>query len=605
GLWLAPLPLLVARRAGRAFDPFDPLWLSSLVYLFAYGAVPALQLWDTPPFDTVTGYLRLSPPHYALAAVLSGLGFIAFVVGYFSPLAARAATAASRPHRRGSGRHELLWGGVLLLAGVLAIEATLVLAGAWNYSPAELLTGELRDAMLRALAGRGYLSVGFLAFTIGAVLLAMHAARRIEESGGSGRRVVAVYALTACVVGLLMGLLLGSRQLVVVTAVQLLVAYHVTHRRIPTRAVAGSFGVLAALGVVFVSLRNSGRLTLNPVEWAAYAAKTFDGFNFLTNALARVTDLEWGRTLVEDVFWTYLPRSVFTGKPTAFGIVDAQDAIVPGLSDAVGATATFPPGILAEGFVNFGIVGVVVLPFLAAVLLRTAFEWAAVGKGAAALVIFGYLLGNQTGLFRGFGQVLAAILVVAVLLAPLLLPRAIPRRGVARARWAFAALAALPLLAIPVAIDPDPALTPPVATAQPAPQSPSVRGRAIKRAVEQEAQKGRLRLLVFSASWCDDCVAQEEQIADAMGRSDLRAVRIALQDSPRAIAREASAEHPRLIAPTVHDDGHITFAKYGLTTLPTIIVMNGDRLTACVITGPVRSDGILAAVARANGSGRC
>jgi hypothetical protein len=84
-VWLVALPILLARAVRRGFDPFDPLWLFSAVFLFTYVLIPGVQLWRPVAFESLPGFLTYSPPDYYAAVWLGGGAFCVFCLIYLWP----------------------------------------------------------------------------------------------------------------------------------------------------------------------------------------------------------------------------------------------------------------------------------------------------------------------------------------------------------------------------------------------------------------------------------------------------------------------------------------------------------------------------------------
>ena len=599
--WLVPLPVLCARAQGRPFDPLEPVWLFAIVYLLVFGLVPGLQLLEPAAFESLTGFLRLSPPHYLLASILSGLGFLAFLVGYFAPAGGYLAAAGGSWLPAPSLPRVAWTAAALTLGGVLALEATLLLADAGDASVMGLLRGELRDGVVRSGGGRGYLALGFLALSLGIGLTGI-ALVRWAGLRDARRRAVVVPGLAglALASAVIFGGVLGSRQLAIVTVVQLLVVYHLLHRPVRTSAAVAGGLALGAGGVAFISLRNTGSIRFDPVEWVGFAAKTFDGFNFLVTGLARIDGFLWGRSLAEDVIWTYLPRFLYPEKPLSYGIVTAQDAIVPGLSETTSNAATFPPGLLAEGYVNLGIIGLLLLPMATGLLLRTSYDWARTTRAPVAVLLLGALLGNQSGLFRGFGPVVAALLLMGVLLLPLLVSVRLPSFSRGAALIGTGVFAVVAVAAVAVMVPPVPGLVPParapgVTAGDPAP-TPT---RELRQAL---AARGEVVLLAFGASWCEECQTQQTVIAEMERDPGVRVVPVAVYDLP--LPANALARANGLRAP-VTDDGEIANGAYRLGDLPSTVIVSKRGRIACTVTGKSSIATIRAAVARTQLTGQC
>jgi thiol-disulfide isomerase/thioredoxin len=594
-VWLVVLPILLARTRRRDFDPFDPFWLFSAVFLFTYVLIPGVQLWRPAAFQSLPGFLTYSPPDYYAAAWLGGAAFCVFCLVYLWP--------SERPRRwagaTAGGRAGILGlavtGGALIAAGLLALELNLRLANASALSPRSILTGGLRNALLRTEQGRGYINLGYLALSTGIVCLGIAMAMWSEGRLGRGRWVWTYFIGAAGAAILLFALILGSRNLAIQTVVGLLVAFHFRYRRIPTRFMVAALVVLAIGAVEFLSLRNMHHLTADPITMSGNASKTFDGFNFLVSALARVHHLLWGRSFGQDFLYTYLPRQLFPGKPTVYGVVLAQNTVVPGLSTTVGI-GTFPVGILAEGYVNFGLAGLFLMPVLAAILLRLSYDWVKATTGAVSIVVFGYLLGNPTAVFRSFGPVVPALLILLVLLAGLQLPEQWFRQGrrtILPAAALFAALA----VAVPAVAHPQ-ITSPSSLSASSSPLRSIIRvPPALSRLL---APNGKPTMIVFWSSWCGACGGSLRAAHAVAQSSALTAVAVDLEDTGAA-ARAAKA---RFHGPIVPDDGTITIGTFRQSELPAVVFLRG-RTILCEVDGGFEPSVLTEAAARLAIRGTC
>jgi cytochrome c biogenesis protein CcmG/thiol:disulfide interchange protein DsbE len=340
--------------------------------------------------------------------------------------------------------------------------------------------------------------------------------------------------------------------------------------------------------VIFISLRNTGTVSLSPVVWAGYVGKTFDGFNFLSTALSRVHDFAWGRTLLQDWFWTYMPRALVPGKPDVYGIVAAQEMIIPGTNSSVGGTATFPPGILAEGYVNFGVAGVLLIPFAVSALARALYDWAVANGGAMAVLVFGYFLGDQTALFRGFGTVLPGLVVVSVLLLPLVIRVPAPSLSRARLRqFAAAATAGTLVIALGLAAVVSPAIPVDNPNRRGGPAPGQLVPLTARADLFPPRTAGRdVTLVVFWSSWCSTCRSQLRELSDVAAAHGARVVGVTYQDRPDQISSAMRAagvrwrNHP-------DQDGLVSLRAYRTSTLPTVFVVNRDLRVSCVFAGPL------------------
>lgn len=592
-LSLVPLPIVLHARRPRPVDPLEPIWLGAAVFLFAYALVPALEVFRVSPFESLPGHLRLSPPHIYVAAWLSGLGFVAFCLGYFSPLGRRL--AARLPSRRSGFSSPLLAAGLVLSAvGLVALEVTLALVGFDRLTPASIASGDMRQATLQAAQGRGYLSLGFLALSLGMTALVLEGARR-TAAGTMSRRSLALATLVAIgFAAVAFGVVLGSRSLVIVTTIQLAVALHYGFSRLSARAAAALAVAVASFGVVFISLRNSSTVALDPLLWAGYAGKTFDGFNFLVTAVARQTDMLWGATLGQDLLYTYLPRVLVPDKPTVYGIFTAQQEII----GPVAGPGTYPPGILAEGWVNFGVLGVLVLPFLGALLLRVTYE-RAILSGGLTLILLGYLLGNQAGFMRGLGAAFAAVVVVSGLLVAAALIGDRIRRHRMCAGFPLAAGLAMIMLAVPVVVTQ--AVPPPSAQRAIALDRGDI-APLPDRAEAALSTSGGPTALVFWSSWCADCRRQLREIGPISRDGRWTVLGVAYQDT-RAGTRAAKARTGASFVDS-WDDGRLTL-RYGVSQLPLTVLLDSRGRIACSFPGLTPGQRLHEALVSLSTSGSC
>lgn len=596
-VWLIALPVALARALHRPFDPFEPIWVFSIVFIFTYALVPGLELWRPSAFQSLPGFLTLSPPDYYAAAWLGGGAFFIFCLAYFWRPAQPRPRSIGYHGDRGGLPGLTATGVVLVAVGILALEANLRLANASALSPRQVFTGQLRAALLQTEQGRGYLNLGYLAFSTGLVCLAIAVSIWARDRPTRKRWVVAYFGVASGTAVVLFALVLGSRNLAIATLVGLLVAFHYRYRTIPTRVVVSALCVLALGAIAFISLRNGRHLTADPIAMAGYASKSFDGFNFLVTALARVHHLLWGRSLGGDLLYTYLPRQLFHAKPTVYGIVVAQDTVIPGLSATVGS-GSYPPGILAEGYVNFGLAGLFALPAIAATLLRLSYAWVKNTASTVAVVVFGYLLGNLTGVFRGFGPVLPSLVVLLLLLVGLQLPERVIVRARVLALPAAGLLVAL-LVAVPAAVHAE--ITAPAALAR---NSAAPRTVAyLPRPLDRLARGPKPTMVLFWSTWCRGCAAALMETHSAATAAGLAAAYVDFQDAPTATRAAMSRGGVGSVA-TVRDDGSVTIGDFHVESLPAVVILRGKHVL-CRLNGGLDATSIMQTAARAAQAGSC
>ena len=170
-------------------------------------------------------------------------------------------------------------------------------------------------------------------------------------------------------------------------------------------------GILAAGGILGLLLTSEA---ISPYQIVKRLSGTFDAFDHLAVTLVRTEHIHFGKTILEDLVLTYLPRSLFPWKPIVYGYVRLQEELMPGIYQDYSQRATFPIGLVAEGYANLRIVGVVVLPAIVGVLLRALHERAKRDKGIYA-VLLGITMGGILGVIRGFGSFLVGTLMLVLI----------------------------------------------------------------------------------------------------------------------------------------------------------------------------------------------
>ncbi|HLV81968.1 MAG TPA: hypothetical protein VKT32_16890, partial [Chthonomonadaceae bacterium] len=150
----------------------------------------------------------------------------------------------------------------------------------------------------------------------------------------------------------------------------------VEKRRISSRRVIGILCVIVFLGGLLGLARGGGPFVgaaggidvLRPVE---FVTASFDMGEFFQETINSGHPVEYGRSWMEDIAYTMIPRAIFPDKPTAYGATRLQAEVLPALKPEDNIfLATFPIGIYGEALVNFGYVGVLATLFLLGIFLK-------------------------------------------------------------------------------------------------------------------------------------------------------------------------------------------------------------------------------------------
>jgi hypothetical protein len=417
------LPLVASLRRSRRIEPLEPLWPFLICYGITYAFKPMLDARGGYTYDWFTFDTALA----TRAVVVAAAGLVAIYAGYFSgayrvllpvlPATRREPTVA----RARFAAFALAAGGVLAVLLMRAAISDFTLAGA--------ASGAFRTRILQAAYGRGYI-----------VLLASLAAFAppLQFAIALTTRRAVDWAMAAVITGIAGVLLLAlySRQLMLQMIVMLLIVAYFKGRWLTRGGVVLAGAAILILGG-FLGLRLRAS-DVGPLQAFAFLGHTFDSFEFLATALARVSPLGHfsGVSFVEDAVLTYLPRVWFPEKPEVYGIVRIQNFVQPSFSAWSVSAATFPPGFLVEGYANFGAAGIALISLCYGVLLRVAREWFWPRRDRLfPLLVYGGLVLNMTGVFRSAAQMAMQILVFGSIIYALLCAR-IPVRPRAPERLA-------------------------------------------------------------------------------------------------------------------------------------------------------------------------
>jgi hypothetical protein len=410
----APLLLVLGfgletRRAGK-IDLFEPIWMLAALFAFEYLIVPACIESNGRAFNFNPGYLDNPASQFQLACVIGGLGFVALLAGYRSQLLDGFTRPRAWLGGSPSSRFMLGFAAALLGLGTLAVAAGVRQAGV-SLSPSTLFSAATRDAVVGSYSGHGYLTIGFTLLMLGPPVLALWASMVRTRGAWIAAGLAAIVAIGE------LGGIVGTRIGVLAVILGVCTVIHYRARRFPLRAVIGLFALAVAFGVVQSVLRGTGSHAgiLSP---AATISGTLDGFYDFVNALARVHRFQLGKTILQDVVVTYIPRALWAAKPVIYGAVKAQEIVMPGLHADVGGHSTYPIGIVAEGYVNFAVFGAVGIPLLTGALARGLGRLLNPASSDWGLLVVAWSLPNLVSVMRGVGGGVLQIAVGAVILAP-------------------------------------------------------------------------------------------------------------------------------------------------------------------------------------------
>jgi hypothetical protein len=358
---------LIALWYRCARHPSDLLEMDTmfLVFFGIYVVLPIVAFLVGSAADDVPTFFDLIA-HFDSGVIVVGLAALfSFLVGYSSAIGPALARLVPRADSAWRPTEGLTISATLLLAGATLVAILVRIIGIDT-----LIESEYARAY-EATAGLGLLAGGLMLIEIGLVVLHLTLAER------GGRTPILPWILFA-VLALLM-LRIGRRRIVLEAGLALLVAHHFYVRRVRLRTlvVAGAASLLtfAVVGLARAYLAEGfgGVLTRLADEFGVgdivrLMAEPVTVLLALTETMNQVPAQEpfWlGRTFVE-AFEILVPLPIHPDRPLA----PSQwfvNLIDPTIAAAGGG---YSYALLAEGYLNFGVLGAAIVSFAEGVVVR-------------------------------------------------------------------------------------------------------------------------------------------------------------------------------------------------------------------------------------------
>ncbi|MDE2127233.1 MAG: hypothetical protein KGJ62_11635 [Armatimonadetes bacterium] len=415
---LASLPIIAyaavsIRRLGVGAWLFTPQPTFYFSYLLNFLVRPILFF----TFNFGYGLSPFDPRVFIESQILGTAGCWAFMAGYAllreKNLRARIGCDVGKPPMPADSRRQTcarqLAAGLLALCCMLIYAAFVAKAGALT-----LNIGENRKLFLAAVIGGGYLlmlNTMSVVFITVSVVCALYTGRMDKP----GMAALALYVI----VNSLVSTRHYVTSVIYITVFVLYIQRLRMGRVIRTSRIVAGLAAILVLGVGLGLLRGGTQQKGAFLLPLAYLTETFDMSEMLQETIKARLPLEWGRSWVEDVAYSFIPRQLFPNKPTVFGTTRLELEVAPGLAPlrTLVFRAVFPIGIYGEAYVNFGIPGIVLLMFGMGLFLRfasnccldLAYSNVPRMRHVFYLVIFGTLCADTLGYMRTFGQFLATI----------------------------------------------------------------------------------------------------------------------------------------------------------------------------------------------------
>lgn len=397
---MAPHPLVTRTTRARAFGTLlAPSTQLVLLFMLGYPIKAALISLDPANYKIFAAYANYGPR--VIDFVLIAIAFVALLLGrHFGRLRALQ-TPQHAGFRSVRTRNAVRLAGVtgILLAGV----ATLALSRSAGLSPTELrpFRTATRAALLLQFEGRGFLALLITLLPL-FVVMAKPAHSR--------------WFIPSFIVPLLVALgvlsLMGSRLLLLGTLISVIVAIRLDRERPPR--ITRELGLLFLLGfggAALGTLIMPGFSITSPVDLIHRLMGTFDMAD-TTMLATQHSHHFFGLTFLEDIFTTYIPRGLWSGKPQFYGGYRLQEVILPGIGASSSNSAFYPTGLVGEGFLNFGVLGAALVPGLAGYMTARLDRWAL--DDGVHRIVYCFLAGQILTLLRSPGQFLSFTVIVLV-----------------------------------------------------------------------------------------------------------------------------------------------------------------------------------------------
>lgn len=399
--------LLVTDRRIGSSDLLSPLFIVVSLIVIAYGIRPLFLARDFEKYATYAGYYHLGRDDIFFAAMLLALaGSVSLILGFSAR--GHGAIARRLPSLEIVSVHRLRNLSILFLAvGILAFAS--ILPELLRSSTLSLFDTEARREVTALWKGRGHL-MAVITNTGTFFILYLYSCILIKKTLPS-----LLIILPILLVCLFINGVIGSRAgfLGLILAIVLVRHYYVKKFSILSQiAVAMALPLLGGLlGLLLVGHFFGQEVTLGPLLFDILfrLSGTFDQFELFIASLNRSENFFFGLTFIEDLLFTYIPRAIFPFKPEIYGSLRLQDEVMPHLFSIAGLSATYPVGIFAEAYLNFFVLGVVLVPFAFGVFLRALYERAKDPNSLYGVVLV-LLLASNVGIIRSLGGTLLATL---------------------------------------------------------------------------------------------------------------------------------------------------------------------------------------------------
>lgn len=409
-LWSA----VVADRQVAKPSLFSPLTFTTLLFVLGYVWRPLLHLMDPDRYSAYPEALASFNPEIVVSLIIaSAVGIASLHLGYRANIGPKLA----------AGLPELDWRdarlNLVLFVGVGLVSAYALWSIVGSLTALRAFDTSVRQSIMSDFQGNG--PIFFFLFnmpTFSTICLLIYIANR--RSSPITAKALFLLAAVFYVGGFFFTVISASRAPLIAVILLPLLIRHYFVKRI-------SFGVQAAIMLVLLlGAGIVGLLMQSPLAAAAgpdvsmgnvvaRLSGTLDQFELLYIAITQSKTFLFGRSYLEDVVLTFVPRALFPSKPEIFGTVLLQNLLIPSRFEIAGLSATYPVGFFAEAYMNFGPIGFLAVPFAFGTLLRVLAEKAIAAPSPYAVLLITSLAGT-VGVLRSLGGQLASMAFLLIIM---------------------------------------------------------------------------------------------------------------------------------------------------------------------------------------------
>lgn len=369
--------IMIINRYGR-LDLLEAGPLFIFVFIFSHIIKAPLILIYGDDFITFSDYFPQEYTIYVIIGfVFSFIFLISFIFGYYS----NAHRFIPKPKSYIFLRYHILSRYCTIMIGLGLFSFVFIIrkyVGIETLLQLQMFDREIRSDLMSSFQGNGHIFIFVTSMPIFLFLKMISDRERINRLQLRRSKLAFVYlenAILTLIVLVCMAIL-GSRLLFLGSMIAVYFIYSRKTRISGLKKLIflTSTGFAGALIGLRFQMGSTSADSVND-EFGIYPLlvkiyQSYDAFDNSVTGIYNNTKFLGGLSYLEDIFFTYIPRSIFPDKPEVYGTLRLQEYALPGLYDYAGLSATFPVGVLYEAFVNFHIFGLIICPFIWGVLLK-------------------------------------------------------------------------------------------------------------------------------------------------------------------------------------------------------------------------------------------